>query len=68
MESPAELFDLHQDPNEAQDITETQPGHTARLIALLQAWTKGLPTVPDPAFCSKARKGPQTGLNPTAHD
>jgi arylsulfatase A-like enzyme len=63
-----ELFDLAKDPNEAQDLTQAQPGQAARLADLLQAWTKGLPTEPDPACCSQARKGPQTGLKPTAHD
>ena len=64
----AELFDLAKDPNEAQDLAQAQPGQAARLADLLQAWTKGLPTEPDPACCSQARKGPQTGLKPTAHD
>ena len=63
-----ELFDLAKDPNEAQDISQSQPGQATRLGSLLQAWTKSLPTEPDPACCSQARKGQQTGLTPTAHD
>ena len=64
----SELFDLVKDPHEAQDMAKGQPEQAARLTALLQAWTMGLPTEPDPACCSQARKGPQTGLTPTAHD